>query len=106
MDRPELRKKLNEFLFHEVPYEFATDENEEQISEFWPWELEYKGYWSIPNENDKNDAVDIYFFYYGSHLDGYCYITKHSMGDDEVKGRSVEQYVKEEWDVEPKRLDT
>ena len=106
MDSSDLRKQLNEYLFHEVPYEFATDENEDKISEDWPWHLEYKGYWSIPNANDTNDAVDIYSFHYGPELDGYVYATKHSSGgDDEVKGRSVEDYIKEEWDVEPKRLD-
>ena len=104
MDSPKLRKQLNEFLFHEVPYEgFEGDES--KISESWPWQLEYKGYWAIPNDNDINDAVDIYLFKYNPNLDGYVYANKYSIGDDEAKDRSIEEYVKEEWEVEPKQLD-
>lgn len=36
---------------------------------------------------------------------GYVYANKYSIGEDGAEGRSIEEYIKSEWDVEAKRLD-
>ena len=75
------------------------------------YKLKYKGNWAIPNDNHADDTVDIYLVYeegvtQESNPDLYAYVTKHAaIGADETKGRTIEDYIKEEWEVEPKKLD-
>ena len=102
MDSPALRKRINEYLYVDFD-QSEPDWEKEKISEDWPYKLEYKGNWSIPNDNDPNDTVDIYFT--KAYPDLYAYATKHAVGADEVESRPIEEYIKSEWDVEPKRLD-
>ena len=55
--------------------------------------------------------MDIYLVYeegvtQESNPDLYAYVTKHAaIGADKTKVRSIEDYIKEEWEVEPKKLD-
>ena len=108
MDSARLRKQLNEYLY--VEFGDSWDEPRNQIAVDWPYELAYLGEWAIPNAVDANDSVDVYLVHeegksQKSSPDLYVFATKHAMGADKVRGRSVTQYIQEEWDVEPKRLD-
>jgi hypothetical protein len=99
MDSPELRQRLNFFLFDEDgEYDLPL---RRKVSADWPYKLEYQGCWAIPNDFDPNDSVDVYRAPSGL----YVYATKHVIGEDTPKGRSIEEYIKSEWEVEPKRLD-
>ncbi len=111
MDTPNTRKDINEYLF----YEYASVEpgyEPENISPDYPYKLKYEGHWAIPNSNDPNDSVLIYLIHeegknQENNPDLYAYHTSsgHVTGADETKGRSIEEYIKSEWEVEPKRLD-
>lgn len=112
MDSPELRKEVNKYL----QVEFGWDEypDPEKVSVDYPYKLYYKGLWAIPNDNDPNGVVDVYLVHeegksQESNPDLYAYVTRNKgtvvYGADEAKGISIEEYIKSEWEVEPKRLD-